>query len=191
MTYPIPSSLPVSSSGNSSHSLASLVALESFAEMNYHCTKRQHHSAGDAMAQAMQKVAAPSSPGSVTTDSRGNAGQADRIEVTVNGVRIEVSPELEDAVKRAQKGLLQPLPREMTTTQAAEFLDVSRPFVIKLTQRGELPFRRVGQHRRIPSEAVLAYREKMFHQAQKAADEMAQLSQDAGIDEQEHRRKAQ
>lgn len=92
---------------------------------------------------------------------------------------------------RALKGLLKPLPKEMTTTQAAEFLDVSRPFVIKLTQRGELPCRMVGKHRRIPSEAVLHYRETMFQKAQQAADEMAHLSQDAGLYEQEPRRKAQ
>src|SRR5262245_29340928 len=80
---------------------------------------------------------------------------ADVIEVTVNGVRIEVSPELEAAVQRACKGLLAPLPEEMTTTQAAEFLDVSRPFVIKLIDRKELPCRKVGKHRRVPSAALV------------------------------------
>jgi excisionase family DNA binding protein len=108
----------------------------------------------------------------------------------VNGVRIELTPELEDAVHQAQKGFLQPLPKEMTTTQAAEFLDVSRPFVIKLTRRGELPFRMVGTHRCIPSEAVVEYREKMFRRAQQAADEMARLSQDAGLYDQGPHRKA-
>jgi excisionase family DNA binding protein len=43
----------------------------------------------------------------------------------------------------------------MTTDQAVEFLEVSRPFVIRLVQRGELPCRLVGKHRRNPSEAVL------------------------------------
>ncbi len=132
------------------------------------------------MSHKAKKIEALPAPGA--KGSRGKGRHADSIKITVNGVRIEVSPELEAAVHRAQKGLLQPLPKEMTTNQAAEFLDVSRPFVIKLTQRGELPFRRVGQHRRIPSEAVAAYREKMFQEARKAADEMAQLSQDAGLD---------
>src|SRR5258708_39876916 len=111
------------------------------------------------MSRLVKKVATPSSPASEASESGGSTGQADRITITVNGVRIDVSPELEDAVHRAHKGLLRPLPKEMTTTQAAEFLDVSRPFVIKLTQRGELPCRLVGQHRRIPSEALLAYRD--------------------------------
>jgi excisionase family DNA binding protein len=73
----------------------------------------------------------------------------------------------------------------MTTTQAAEFLDVSRPFVIKLIKRGELPCRMVGKHRRIPSDALVEYREKMFQRARIVADEMAQASQDLGLYEPE------
>jgi excisionase family DNA binding protein len=110
--------------------------------------------------------------------------QGGQVEITIGGVRVEVSPELEAAVHRAYQGLFE-LPKEMTTTQAAEFLDVSRPFVIKLIRRGELPCRMVGKHRRIPSAALLTYREKMFHQASQAADEMAQLSQDLGLYEDE------
>ena len=143
------------------------------------------------MSEVVQKIAVPPSPAAEARESSGNACQRDRIEITVNGVRIEMSAELEDAVHRAHKGLLRPLPKEMTTTQAAEFLDVSRPFVIKLTRRGELPCRMVGKHRRIPTEALLQYRETMFQQARKAADEMAQLAQDAGLYDREPRRKAQ
>jgi excisionase family DNA binding protein len=118
-------------------------------------------------------------------------GQTEKIEITVNGVHIDVSPELEDAVHRAHKGLLRPLPKEMTTNQVAEFLDVSRPFVIKLIKRGELPCRMVGKHRRIPSGAAADYREKMFQQARTSADEMAQMSQDAGLYDEELPRNAQ
>ena len=116
--------------------------------------------------------------------SRGETMKSTRqghIEIAIDGVQVEVSPELEAAVRRAYQGLRQPPPLEMTTTQAATFLDVSRPFVIKLVQRKELPCRMVGKHRRIPTEALRAYREKMFQQAKTAADEMAQLSQDLGL----------
>jgi excisionase family DNA binding protein len=102
-----------------------------------------------------------------------------------------VSPELEEAVHRGRQRLLQPLPIEMTTNQAAEFLDVSRPFVIKLVQRGELPCRMVGKHRRIPSEAVLRYRDFIFQQASKAADEMTRLAQEAGLYDEYTPRKTQ
>lgn len=107
------------------------------------------------------------------------------IEITVDGVRIDVPPELEAAVRQVYERRLQPLPREMTTTQAATFLDVSRPFVVKLIQRRELPCRMVGKHHRIPTSALVEYREKMFQCAKEAADEMAHMSQEAGLYEPE------
>jgi excisionase family DNA binding protein len=126
-------------------------------------------------------VATPPDQPSKATKAAEEPQQGGLIEIFIDGVRVEVSPELEAAVHRVYKGLCQPLPKEMTTTQAADFLDVSRPFIIKLVKRGELPCRMVGKHRRIPSDALLAYREKMFQQARSAADEMAQLSQDSGL----------
>jgi excisionase family DNA binding protein len=105
----------------------------------------------------------------------------DKVEILVNGVRVEVSPELEAAVRRACEGLGAVPPTEMTTTQAADFLDVSRPFVVKLIRRGELPCRMVGTHHRIPTAALQAYREKMYQGAKGAADELVRLSQDLGL----------
>jgi excisionase family DNA binding protein len=127
----------------------------------------------DAPAHAGQPSKAP--------EAAKNVAMGGRIEVLINGVRVEVSPELEAAVHRAYQGMNRSLPAEMTTTQAAEFLDVSRPFVIKLIRQRELPCRMVGKHRRIPSASLLEYREKMFQQAKNAADEMTQLSQEQGL----------
>ena len=103
------------------------------------------------------------------------------LEVMINGVRVELSPELETALERAYKGLLQSEPTEMTTTQAAEYLDVSRPFVVKLIKQQLLPCRMINKHRRIPTAALRKYKEKMFREAKSAADELAQLSQDLGL----------
>ena len=55
---------------------------------------------------------------------------------------------------------LSAMPRELTTQQAATVLGVSRPFVIKLLEQGELAYRKVGSHRRIAFEEVLAYQER-------------------------------
>lgn len=143
------------------------------------------------MSKVLREKAVTESAGSVAERRSSGTGQTEKIEITVNGVHIEVSPELEDAVHRARNGLLRRLPEEMTTNQVAEFLDVSRPFVIKLIKRGELPCRMVGKHRRIPSGAAADYRKKMFQQARIAVDEMAQMSQDAGLYDDELPRKAQ
>lgn len=105
----------------------------------------------------------------------------EEIEVRINGTAMDIPPELAAAVQRAYQGSIQPLAAEMTTTQAAAYLDVSRPFVVKLIDRGELPCRRVGRHRRIPSAALRKYRDKMFHQAKQAADTMTRQSEDLGL----------
>jgi excisionase family DNA binding protein len=127
--------------------------------------------------KAVGKLAKDSSKG----EAHSQAPRQGRVEIAIDGIRVEASPELEAAVHRAYKGLCQPPPAEMTTTQAAEFLDVSRPFVIKLIKQQELPCRMVGKHRRIPTDALVQYKEKMFRRAKNAADEMAQLSQDLGL----------
>jgi excisionase family DNA binding protein len=136
------------------------------------------------MSDARQKGVATAA-GPPTQEGTKAPGKGGRVEIFIDGAPVEVSPELEAAVHRASKGLLSSLPEELTTTQAADFLDVSRPFVIKLIDRGELPCRMVGKHRRVPSKALLEYRQKMFVQARKAADEMAQTSQSLGLYEPE------
>jgi excisionase family DNA binding protein len=107
--------------------------------------------------------------------------RADKVRIVVNGVSFDVSPELDAAVRRASEAEAQPLPKEMTTIQAAAFLGVSRPFLVKLIARGELPCRLVGKHRRIPVSALRKYREKMFQQAKNACDELTRTSQELGL----------
>lgn len=102
------------------------------------------------------------------------------VNISIDGQPIKVTPELEEIVHRAHKGLMQPH-QEMTTNEAAEFLDVSRPFVIKLIRNGDLPCRMVGKHRRVPTEALISYREKMYLQAKAAAAEMVKIGQEAGL----------
>jgi hypothetical protein len=53
--------------------------------------------------------------------------------------------------------------------------------VIKLSERGDLPYRLVGKHRRIPIAALAQYRHKMFQQARQAADEMTHMAQNLGL----------
>jgi excisionase family DNA binding protein len=51
-----------------------------------------------------------------------------------------------------------PLQEEVTTQQAAEILNVSRPYVIGLINRGKIPCRRVGTHRRIFTKDIMEFK---------------------------------
>jgi excisionase family DNA binding protein len=70
---------------------------------------------------------------------------------------------------------------ELTTQQAAEFLNVSRPYLIKLLESEQIPFRRVGTHRRIRFRDLRLYKSQDDLKRRQAADELTQLSQELGL----------
>lgn len=86
------------------------------------------------------------------------------------------------ALAAGQGVQLMPVNAEVTTQQAAEMLNVSRPFLIGLLERGEIPFRLVGRHRRILFEDVMGYLREDDSRRKDAADELTRLDQELGLD---------
>lgn len=75
-----------------------------------------------------------------------------------------------------------PLDTEIGTQQAAELLGVSRPYLVKLVEAGELPHRKVGPRRRLHLEDVLAYRTRLDRARQDAMQHLADDLQELGLD---------
>lgn len=70
--------------------------------------------------------------------------------------------------------------KELTTQEAAEFLGVSRQYLVRLLDRGDIPFARTGNHRRVKSVDVLAFREKRDIARRDALSAITQELQSAG-----------
>ena len=68
--------------------------------------------------------------------------------------------------------------KEMTTQEAAEFLNVSRPFLIRQLNNGQLPYRLVGKHRRIKFEDLLSYQRSCAVNQDRALQDLVELSED-------------
>lgn len=97
------------------------------------------------------------------------------------GEALDLPDELRDLLlrgvhemRRGNRVSLLSFGRLLTTQQAAELLGMSRPYLIKLLERGDLPYEMVGTHRRIGLEDVLAYRRERSQRRRAALRELLQ-----------------
>jgi len=59
--------------------------------------------------------------------------------------------------------------------------NVSRPYLIKLLEQNQIPYRKVGTHRRIPLQALMEYKAKEEEKVNRALDEMVSISENLGL----------
>jgi excisionase family DNA binding protein len=106
-------------------------------------------------------------------------GQSQPIDLPVSALRMLA--QILEQMGQGNAVSLVPVHAEFTTQQAAVFLNVSRPFVVQRLEAGELPFRRVGTHRRIAFRDLLAYKERMQQNSRSAADALTAEAQKLGM----------
>jgi excisionase family DNA binding protein len=108
--------------------------------------------------------------------------------VGIDGTPIEIPEPLYAVLVEAVKALRQgkavtivPTSHELTTQQAADFLNVSRPHLIKLLERSEIPHEMVGTHRRIRFEDLVAYRHERTKLRRKVIGDLTAEAQELGL----------
>lgn len=73
------------------------------------------------------------------------------------------------------------MPRELTTTTAAGLLGVSRPTLMKMVKRGEIPAHKVGSHTRLLAKDVLAAKDAQFAKQSQSFEELRALEDELGL----------
>ncbi len=71
-----------------------------------------------------------------------------------------------------------PMDKELTTQQAADILNVSRPYIVKLLQNNEIPYRKVGTHRKILMKDLIEYKIKSSANRKAKLSELVNLTQE-------------
>lgn len=74
-----------------------------------------------------------------------------------------------------------PMHAELTTQQAANFLNVSRPYLVGLLEAEEIPFHKTGTHRRMYFHELLSYRERRDAESKAALNKLSAQAQELGL----------
>ncbi|MEU9887542.1 helix-turn-helix domain-containing protein [Sphaerisporangium sp. NPDC051011] len=108
--------------------------------------------------------------------------------VEAGGQRIVLPDEVFEVLRLAvlamasgQAVTIAPHHQTLTTQEVADLLGVSRPTVVRLLERGEIPFEQPGRHRRVLLRDVLLYQERRQHQQRSSLDRLVEISEEADL----------
>lgn len=94
-------------------------------------------------------------------------------EVTLSPLLAQTFLDISRLISSGTGFSITPVHAELTTQQAADMLNVSRPYLVKLLERHEINFTKTGRHRRIKAEDLLAFKDKRDGERARILSDMA------------------
>lgn len=128
-------------------------------------------------AEHLTSLVPPASSGQ-TPRLVGPTGESIELPVEIYEILTQVAADL----RRGSSVTIMPLAAVLTTAQAAELLNVSRPHVIKLINDGDIQHHMVGSHRRIALTDLLEYKARRDQVRDDALEEMHRIADESGMD---------
>ncbi|CRM32458.1 MULTISPECIES: helix-turn-helix domain-containing protein [Pseudomonas] len=74
-----------------------------------------------------------------------------------------------------------PVHAELTSQEAADLLNVSRPHLVKMLEEGAIPFTKTGRHRRIRFSDLMAFKQRRDQESQDAMEELVRQTRELGL----------
>jgi excisionase family DNA binding protein len=109
-------------------------------------------------------------------DLIGPGGERHRIPQAV----VHALARIAEVLARGDALTIVPVGAVMTTQQAADLLNISRQYLVRLLDDGKIPYDRTGKHRRLKIEDVLAYKQQRDLERDDKLDELAKLTEELG-----------
>lgn len=104
-----------------------------------------------------------------------------KVPIHVPAIAMELLTQIMQAMSEGKPITIVPVATELTTQAAAELLGCSRPHLVKLLETGEIPFSKVGRHRRVKYEDIIRYKNQHQATREKLLKEIMQSDEKSGL----------
>lgn len=132
-------------------------------------------------AEILDFVSALERAGVAAPEHRPAIVDADGTRTEIPDSMVQVLRQVAHALGQGQGVNVAPLNAMLTTQEAADYLGISRPTLVRILDRGDLPMERPGRHRYVRLRDLIAYQEQSRNRRRLALDEMTRASEDAGL----------
>jgi excisionase family DNA binding protein len=110
---------------------------------------------------------------------KGSNNQSD--ELVLSGHALQLLLDVLSEMSRGNAISIMPIHAELSTQEAANMLNVSRPFLVGLLEKGKINFHKVGTHRRVLAKDVINYKQQIDAERTATLDRLTEESQKLGM----------